>query len=226
MSYTYATFKTALAAELAVAEDDADFVAMLPTFIDDAEQRIYRELDLLTAVVTTSGTLTADDRSFTLPITNGHVLVVDYINVIDSSSVRHPALPASRAAIDTLWPSNTAASSSTVPTMFARIDDTTVLFGPPPGSTWTCEVVHTIRPTALSAGNTTTFLSNYLSDVFFACAMISASGWMRNFGAQADDPRMAVSWEDQYKIKIASAGGEELRKKFITSMSSRALSGG
>jgi hypothetical protein len=219
MSYTYASFVTALANDMAVGETDADFVATLPSIIDYAEQRIYRELDLLAASVTSAGTLTANSRSFTLPTTNGHVLVVDFINVIDSSSDVHVATPASRDMIETLYPRNTAASATDIPKYFARISDTVVLLGPSPGAAWSCDVVHTMRPTALSGSNTTTFLSNYLSDLFFCAAMVRAAGFMRNYGAQADDPRMAVSWEQQYQTLLTSAKEEEYRKQYIMMMS-------
>jgi hypothetical protein len=225
MSYTYATFKTALAREIAISESDSDFVALLPTFIDDAEQRIYRELDLLAASVTTTGNVTANNRSYTLPTTNGHVLVVDQINILNASSVRFPVIPATRAVIDTLWPNNTALTALCIPKLFARTDDTAVLFGPPPGSAWACEVIHTVRPTPLSVSNTTTFLTLYLSDLFFAAAMVSASGFMRNFGAQADDPKMAVSWESQFQARLTSAKSEELRKQFVAALST-AMPGG
>lgn len=219
MAYTYSTFKTALAAEIEVDEDDADYVAILPTFIDYAEGRIYRELDLLTAYVTTDGTLTANSRSFTLPVTNGHVLAVDYINILDDDDVRHSAVPVQRAVIDMCWPSDVAAAASSIPDSFARISDAVVLFGPPPGAAWSCEVVHTIRPTALSNSNTTTFLTTYLADLFFAAAMISVSGWTKNYGAQSSDPKEAQSWESQYQTLKQSAMLEELRKKFVVMMS-------
>jgi hypothetical protein len=44
--------------------------------------------------------------------------------------------------------------------------------------------------------------------------MVFLSGYKQNFGAQSDDPRSAVSWEQQYEKLMASASGEELRKKF------------
>lgn len=216
MSYTYATFVTALASEMGVSESDADFVVWLPSVIDHAEQRIYRELDLLAALFTTSGTLTANTRSFTLPTTNGHVLEVSSINIIDTSSVRHRATPATRDAVETLWPSETAAAASTIPEMFARVSDTAVLFGPPPGSNWSCEVIHTARPANLSAGNTTTWIGNYLPDLFFAAAMVTVAGWEKNFSAMADDPAAAVSWEAHYQRLKASALTEEMRKKYAS----------
>lgn len=220
MSYTYATYKTALAALIEIDEDNTDFTAILPTVISYAEDRCYGALDLMAARVTTSGTLTANNRSFTLPTTNGHVLEVDYINVLDASSVRHLVTPAQRDVIDMLWPSNTSPSASTIPNDFARINDTTVLLGPSPGNNWSCEVIHTIRPSALSVTNTTTFLSQYLPALFMVASMIFYSGYSKNYGAQSDDPRQAQSWESQFKELLQLAVAEELRKKYIIEMSS------
>ena len=44
--------------------------------------------------------------------------------------------------------------------------------------------------------------------------MVFASGYQKNFGSQSDDPKMAMSWEDQYQKLMASANAEELRKKW------------
>ncbi len=219
MSYTFATFKTAIAVELAVSESNVDFNAMLPSWIDYSEQRCYRELDLLTASVTLNGTLTPNDRFFTLPTGSGHILVINGINIFDALNVRHSLMAASRDVIDFLWPSDTAPTTTTIPSLMARVDDTRVLLGPAPGSNWIAEVIATIRPTSLSSGNTTTFLTNYLPDLFLAGAMIAASGFMRNYGAQSDDPKMAVSWEQIFQELMVSAKSEELRKKFTSGMS-------
>jgi hypothetical protein len=219
MSYTYSTFVTALATELAVSPTDVDFVAMLPTFINASENRCYRELDLLAATVTVTGTVSANSRTFTLPNTSGHILGVDYINIIDSLGNRRIVLPCSRDLIDWLWPANSAPSSSSIPVYFSRIDDTAVLFGPPPGSFYSAEIIGNIRPTPLSSSNTTTYLSQYLPDLFFNGAMVGATAFMRNFGAQADDPKMAVSWEGQFQTALASAKTEEMKKKYYQYMS-------
>jgi hypothetical protein len=218
LSYSYSSFVTALANELVVPENNSGFVAALPSIIDDAEQRIYRELGLLASSVTTSGTLTANSRSFTLPTTNGHVLVVDFVNIIDGSSDIHVARPSSRDMIESLYPRDTASSSSDIPEYFARISDTVLLFGPSPGSALSCNVVHTIRPTALSISNTTTFLTDYLSDLFFAAAMVRASAFQRNWGSMSDDPRQALSWEAHYMTLLQSAKEEEYRKKYVSVM--------
>jgi len=76
------------------------------------------------------------------------------------------------------------------------------------------EVVGTIRPTPLSSNNTTTFLTNQLSDLLFAACMSAIAGYQKDYGTQADDPKSAMSWENQYQMRIASANKEEMMRKF------------
>lgn len=217
MSYTFASLVSAVASALQVDASDADFLALVPTIFDDAEQRCYRELDLVASSVAVNGTMTANDRYFTLPTSDGHIIVIDAINVIDAAGARHAMKPASRDVVDFFWPSDTAPSASSIPSIMARVDDTRVLVGPAPGSPWTAEVVGTIRPMPLSASNPTTFLTDYLSDVFFKCIMADANGvLLKNYGAASSDPQQAVSWETAYQIALNSAKSEELRKNFVT----------
>lgn len=221
MSLTYATYQTELAALIVAGTSDADFITILPGIIDYAEQRVYRELDLLSTVVRDSSTnATANSRNFTLPSAQGRFVVLQSVNVVTpvgmttSNGTRVPLVRTSRDYIDAAWPSETAAGASTVPVYWAPVTDQTIIFGPPPGSTFNVEAVGTIRPNPLSATNTTTFLTLYLPDLFIAASMIFASGYQKNFGSQADDPKMAQSWEAQYQTLFASANKEELKRKF------------
>lgn len=50
MSYNYTQFVASLATMLVLPGSNADFQQVLPNIIDDGEQRIYRELDLLTTI--------------------------------------------------------------------------------------------------------------------------------------------------------------------------------
>ena len=222
MPYTYTSLMAAIAQEMEADTSDPAFLAIYPTFIDDGEQRLYRELDLLACIVTVTGALTGNNRIFTLPTGSGHILVVNSINVIDGSGTLHPLTKVTKDGINYLYPTNTAPSSPSYPKDFARIDDLNVMVGPAADQAYTAEVTATIRPAPLSAANPTTFLSSYLSDLLFAAVMISAAGYMREFGSQADDPKMAVSWETQFQEKLASAKKEELRKAYVLAMSTPA----
>lgn len=221
MAYTYASYSAALAELMVTSVTDSDFVAILPSIIDYAEQRSYRELDLFANQVTdTTGVLTANQRAFALPTSIGSFIVVGNINVItpagatSANGTRVPVQPTSRDVIDLLYPSNTTAAG--VPQLFAMTDPGNAMFGPAPDAAYHVEVVGTQRPAPLSLSNTTTILTTYLPDLFMAASMVFASGFMRNFGSQGDDPKMAQSWENQYQLLKASAETEQQRQNFAS----------
>jgi hypothetical protein len=218
MSYNYTTYVSQLTNLMAVTSTSPQFVTFLPGCIDYAEQRIYRELDLLNTVVRdNSANFVAGNRNFALPSTSGAFVTVQGINAITpvattaDEGTRNPLSPISREYIDIVW-GNTMVVD--LPKVFAMIDQNDIIVGPTPASSFGVEVIGTIRPNPLSATNVTTFLTNNLPDLFMAASMVFASGYMRNFGAQSDDPAKAVSWESQYQTLMKSAMGEETRKKF------------
>lgn len=218
MALTYNSFVTSLANMIVVPVGDPGFVDALPNIIDDAEQRLYRELDLLSTVTRATGPLTASNRNFTLPTGNGDFVVVEQMNAIfpagttdADQGLRVPMLPVSKEYLDTVYPS---ATGSGIPTMFAPISQTAWIVGPWPDAAYSVEVVGTIRPAPLSASNQTTFLSQYLPDVFLAAALVMAAGYQMNFSSMGDNPQGAVSWETHVKTLIDSAKVEEIRKKF------------
>lgn len=219
MSYDYTTYVSAIANMMAVSSDTPQFQNMLPRMIEYSEQRIYRELDLLNTVNRNdSVSLVTGSRNFTLPTTtNGNYITVQGINVVTPANTaaddgtRIALQPTTRDYLDMVW---NAAGTTALPIYFALIDQFTGIVGPWPNATYRIEVIGTIRPNPLSASNTTTFLTQYLPDLFLAASMIFASGYQRDFGSQADNPAQAVSWENQYEKLFASANNEELRKKF------------
>ncbi len=220
MSLTYTTFTSQLANLLVIPTTDPNFLTFLPGCIDYAEQRIYRELNLLETIVRdTSSTATANNRTFNLPSSLGRFVAVSEINVVTPvatttlTGTRNRVLPASLAYVDFLYPVETTTATS-VPSRFAMVTDQQVVFGPAPSAAYQVEVVGTIRPTPLSVSNPTTYLTLYLPDLFMAAAMVFATGYQRDFGSQTDDPRMSQSWENQYQTLLKSATAEEVRKKY------------
>ncbi len=221
---TYNEWLTRLQAAAVTTDNDTTFLDYVPNFIDLGEQQCYRDLDLLSTVVRdTSASCTANSRNFTLPSSLGRFVVVNGINVVTpvgspvATGARQRLTQLSLDALDVLWNTNTAAAATTVPQYFAMITDQTLAFGPPPGAAFQAEIIGTIRPTPLSPDNPTTYLTLYLPDLFFAASMVAVAGYQRDFGAQADDPKMAMSWENEYKMRLASANLEEQRKRFASS---------
>jgi len=220
MSLTYATWVSSISNLTAIDSADANFQAILPNAIDDGEQRMYRELDLLNTVTRDTGILTTGTRSFTLPQNNGRFVSTNGFNIITPVSqtvpdngTRNQVVPVSRDIMDMLWPSTTGAG---VPQVYAMLTDQVVLFGPAPDSAYTVECIGTIRPTPLSATNTTTYLTLYLPDAWLAATMVFMTAYMKNFGAQGDNPQQAISWESHYTMLMSSANIEEQRKRYAS----------
>ena len=217
---TYATYKTALATLSVVPETDPNWLSILPDAIEYAELRIYRDLDLLSTVqVNTSFSTSSGSSKVTL--TQGTFVTLQNVNVITPAGTtnpdlgtRVPLLPVSKEYIQYAWPSST---NDGVPSYFAMIDERTFSLGPWPDAAYTLEIIGTVRPETLSAINTTTFISQYLPDIFLMASMIFISGYQRNFGRQSDDPQMAQSYESQYQALLKGATVEEYRKKFSAS---------
>lgn len=218
MAYDYTSYRLALQTMVASQDPDVDFDNILPSAIDYAEQRIYRELNLLNTVqVDTTTTLVIGTRTAEIDHT---FVVVNNINLLvpagsdGTNGTRVPLIPVSRDVIDMLWPGVTVTDQ---PSMFSMTDQWNIVLGPCPDDVYALEVVGTYRPDPLTASNPNTFLTDRLPDLFLAASMVFFSGYMRNFGAQASDPAMSSSWENQYQTLKTSADNEELRKQFWSS---------
>lgn len=215
MSYNYSQYIIDLANLLVVPTTDPNFQIVLSNIIDDAEQRIYRELDLLTTIIRdSSSTLTANSRNFTFP---QHFVVSESINVYTPSGTttsRKQLVPVTREWMDAVWGNEISTATPSVPQYYAMITDQTIIVGPPPDAGYTMEVVGTIRPTPLSSTNTTTYLTLYLPDLFLAASMVFGSAYQLNFNTMGDNPQQASGWEDHYQKLLASANIEENRKKY------------
>jgi len=207
MAMDYNTYLTRLAAMATASTTDTKFTTIVPAVIDYAEQRMYRELQLVsTQSRNQAGSTSSGVRTFNFPT---RFVIAEAINLIISSQ-RFPLMPASREFIDFVY----GTASNGVPVYYAMETDQSISLGPTPNGAYTVEIVGRVRPTPLSSGTPNTFLTDYLPDAFLACSMIFYSGFQKNFAAQSSNPQQGTSWEDQYTKLMASAQVEELRKRF------------
>lgn len=218
-SLNYTTYVSQLSNLIVIASSDPNFQIFLPGCIDYAEQRIYRELDLLrTQVTDATATVSSGNRDFSLPTTVGTYITVDNLSIItpagtpSSIGSRNPLIPVDRSYIDLIYPSGQTITG--VPSYYAMASDTVVLLGPSPDAAYYAEVVGIQRPASLSSANSSTFLTQYIPDVFIAASMVFAAGYQRDFGSQADNPGASQSWENQYQVLMKSASVEQARAKF------------
>lgn len=214
----YTELVTALSVETDIPQTNTGFIAVLPTIIDQAEGMVYREpeLDFLSSVVTDdTGFTTPGSQQFTLP---RHFTVLQQVNLVNGND-RPPLVKMSREILQALYPSRIASSGMALPSKWAPLTETVaglpvILLGPTPGSALPLECIGTARPANISAANPTTWLWTYLSDFAFAAAMYFMAGYTRNFGSQADDPKLAMSWKMTYDALKPGAAAEETRRKF------------
>ena len=223
---TYGGYKTQIAQMAVVAEDDTNFLAILPMMLNYAELRICRDLDLMFTSVSLHGSayqLTAGNRNLSFPqnLPDGTSFVVsEQINLIlgggnnPDAGDRVPLMPTTKEFLDAVYGS---ASYQGQPKYFVPFNETLFFVGPTPDASYPVEVVGCIRPATLydpADPTNVTFISQYLPDLLVMASMIYISAYQRNFGKESDDPQMAMSYETQYQLLLKSAGVEENRKKW------------
>lgn len=223
MAMNYTTFVSTIANLAALDPTMDEFIQIMPRVIEYAEDRIYRELDLLdTIYVNNVTTLTAGSRDFTVPpAPYGNFLTLTGLNIVYDANQRQVLQPVALAYLNHVWGSSTNAS---VPQYFAMVTQDNIVVGPWPDQNYGVEVFGTYQPAPMSETNPTTLLTTYVPDLLVAAGMIFTTGYMKDFGSQSDNPQAAQSWETQYQGLFKSAMMLELRKKFAgpgwTSLSS------
>jgi len=197
--------------------EDIDFTRIIPDMFAYAEGRIYRELQFLATKGTQTAQLTANNRELALPrsvIYLDHMSVITPVGAITNSSTRSPPLQRILPeALDYLWPQSSYKPS--VPTKYTIVGNLpvvastaltialsnpsyTIRLMPTPDKAYFVELYGGVRPTPLSPDNPETILTIIYPELFEACCMVFGTGYQRDYGAQADDPARAMSWETQY----------------------------
>lgn len=208
------------------------FTAILPVLVQKAELRIYREIDFLAhrgvnaSLVFVPGSRTLDLTGMTGQLVNGITPLNPFPVSVEGISAVLPAWQQPSAGtrvrfrrvsldtIDMVWPQETVTGSPGSPfALWTMLDDHTAIVAPTPDNQYLAEVTGTWRPAPMSSVNTRTWLGDNLPDLLIDACMIEAMGYRQDFGAQSDDPRAALSWEQRYQADKASATSEEGRRR-------------
>ena len=206
-------------AALAAPSTDPNFNNILPAAVYTTELRIQRDLDLINTYVTDeTGALTINNRKFTLPTGKGTYVVVTQVYPIISGVRQAPLLPVSLEAINAFYPSDTSLTPApSYPVYWAPNDGVSILVGPAGDAAYGMGVVGTQRFTALSASNTSNFLTLQMPDVYLAASMqFMFEKFQRDGGTSADDPTQSSNWERTYQSLMKPALIENKRAMFQT----------
>lgn len=200
-----------------------DFINMLPRAIEYGEDRIYREnVFLATRTQDSSLAFTAGSRSINLSAASTIIIVPEGLSAITpaatqpAAGTRLPFTWTTLDAIDIFWPQQSDTrdlSTYQGDLWWTLLDDVTVVVAPTPAAAYVAQVTGLFQPARISATNQTTYISLNYPDLLEAACMIFMAAYLRNFGTQADQPKMAISWEEQYKTLKSSAFAEEQRRR-------------
>ena len=180
---TYSDLQTAIGNWL----DRSDLSAYITDFIALAEQAIYQVLrvpDMETALSAT--------------IASGVIAVPSDLLELKSAYVDGaPTTPLQRVSTDFIYNRYPTRSSEGTPAYIAR-EGASFIFGPYPDSAYTIKGVYYARPAALSASNTTNFLTTTYPSLLLYGSLVEARGFLH------DDPRIGV-WEQLFRQALLEA---------------------
>lgn len=212
-------------------QTNTNFLLEAPHAINYAEQRIIRDVDLSALVTVDFSQVTSPNvRTVPVPTTplagySGGFTVINEVNLITPAGQTNPELgkrnPLEKTSIEVLdfiWPSSVGAQLPTrwaIPRFSVNLNQNTILLGAWPDAAYTVEYVGLAYPLPLSQSNQDTYISSFLTNLFLIATMIHFSAFKHNFGAQADNPAMAMSWEEQYKLVLSSVDAEEMRRRWM-----------
>lgn len=224
---TYASLQTMLLAALVRGQPpwtvppDAFFAELYPQAITYAEGRIYKDLVLLaTRKTDTSLATAANSRSVALTM-SPQIIVPEGFALINPSGTRVPFDVTTLDVIDEIWPTEATVLPPAVndfsPRFWALLDASTIVYCPTADAIYSAAITGLFQPVALSASNTTTYLSTVLPELLEAACMVFLCGALQHqFSPTSDNPAMAISWESQYVTLMQLAKAEEMRRRGLT----------
>lgn len=203
--------------------DVPDFANTLPNAITYAEGRIYRACTFLAQRVQNAAFSTvAGSREVDFSAASPLILVPEGVALITptatlpAAGIRQAFDETSLDVIDLMWPQESITLSPAAVQsgrMWALKDDHTLVLAPTPDAIYKAEITALVQPLALSATVTQTYLSKVYSDLLINAGMVYLSGFLRDYGAQSEDPRTGASWESQYKALESGVMSEEQRRR-------------
>lgn len=202
---------------------NADYNTLIPRAIEYAELKMYRDTDLNLLYTRKTDSLTnftIGQRTVAVP---GSIIIPEQVAAITpagstiANGTRVQFHPVSLDFINQAWPQAGVTYTPSVDgpgPWWCLLDPSTIVVAPTPPAAYVMEVTGVYRPAALAqTANATTYLTLNLPDLFTAASMIFWTGAMKDYGAQSDDPRMAISWTTVYDDLKKGAAVESARQR-------------
>lgn len=187
---TYSDLVTAVSTWL----DRSDLAAYVPDFIALAEERIYRNLRVKAMEAALSDT-----------IASGVIAVPsDYIELKSAYVDGTPTRKLERTSVEEIYTNYPTRSAAGTPSYIAR-EGASFIFGPYPDDGLVVKGIYYQRLPALSATNTTNWLTTNAPSLLLFGALCEAEPFMRN------DQRIMV-WETKFLTALSDANKADKRE--------------
>ena len=171
MSYTYAELKTAI--QDYTENTETSFVTNLPTFIKNAEQRIFKLVDLFFRKNATSS-LSQNDPYLSVPT---DYLASFSVSITNSSSKEFLL----QKDVNFIQEYNPNPATTGVPKYYAYFDVNNFIVSPTPNANFAVELHYYYKPDSLTAGSDsgTTWLSKNASNAMLYGSLVEAYTYMK-----------------------------------------------
>ena len=171
-----------------------DLASYAPDFIALAEERIYRNLRVK-----------AMETALNETITGGVVTVpADYIELKSAYLDGSPAYALERLSVEEIYTKYPTRASSAKPLYIAR-EGESFIFGPYPDGAYTLKGIYYARLAALSATNTSNWLTTHAPSLVLFGALAEAAPFLK------DDQRIMI-WEQKFLAQLGDANKADKRE--------------
>ena len=181
-------------------------------FIEHAESRIFRQIDLDVFKKYKIAALTSGDAFIAMPgATPTDFEFTRYIQIYSASGSLGGLTDEERITlqkkdssfIHEYWPNRT---STGIPKYYANWDNDTILLAPTPNAAYTIELAYNALPTGLSSSTTTTWVSNNAPALLLYACLVEAFKFLKN-------PNMLQMYEAYYKQELTPLAGEQMGRR-------------
>lgn len=194
-------YATLLQAIKDVAEDDGqEFVDYIPTAIDLAEEKLFRELDLPDLEDKAFGTLTPSSAALLKP--TGYEYC-EYLT-IDVNGLKRNLKKKLESFVNDYWPDTTATG---IPKYYTDANYIAFKIVPTPEVNYAYELKYTKKPTKINATNVpTNYYTENCTDLLFSACMIEMCKFMKAWS-------QVPIWEQTYVAQRESWNVQMMRMR-------------
>jgi len=187
MAWTFTTLKTAI--QDYTDNNETTFVANLPTFITEAEDRILNLVDLPDFRQNDTGRVSADNKYLALPDS----FLAPFSLSVTSSNVVHYLIPKDVNFIHEAFPTTTTRGR---PEYYAVFDATNFILGPTPDVNYDAEIHYLQKPTSITTGSTT-WLGTNATDALLYGSLVEAYTFMKG------EPDILSEYKERFNQAIS-----------------------